>query len=218
MTMQNRCQPFPVHCLACAHLDCRCWCLCSGSTCQGCCPFSSLQSHHATSCHATLCHAVPCCAMLCHAVPCYAMETVDLACMYQGRSYNPNRKFVGRVRVRARARARARARVRARARARVRVMMTMIHTTLRPKPKRKPNCTAAHSERHCCFTCQRCSGRWSEVAPQTLGSPAACYSCCACPLKAAYQARFDWPHLSDTCMKARVSQQRLSLPALLMSS
>ncbi len=109
-------------------------------------------------------------------------------------------------------------RARARARARVRVMMTMIHTTLRPKPKRKPNCTAAHSERHCCFTCQRCSGRWSEVAPQSLGSPAACYSCCACPLKAAYQARLDWPHLSNTCMKARVSQQRLSLPALLMSS
>jgi len=59
--------------------------------------------------HAMSCRAMPCYAMLCHmlchamhAVQCCAMETVDLACKYQGRPYSPEQKICGEHDVRVR--------------------------------------------------------------------------------------------------------------------
>ena len=61
------------------------------------------------TCYVMLCRAMPCYAMLCHmlchamhAVQCCTMETVDLACKYQGRPYSPEQKICGEHDVRVR--------------------------------------------------------------------------------------------------------------------
>ncbi len=152
---------------------------------------------HGMPCCAMLCHAVPCCAMLCHPMPCYAMlchamQWRHLIWPVPRQPLQPYQKSCGAGEAAGEGEGEDQAMMR--------------HTMLNPSQSAKQDCTAADSERGCCFTCQRWSGRWSGGAPQSLGSPAGHYSYCVCPLKAAYQAPLDWPHLSNTRMKACVSK------------